>query len=376
MYVITLLQGMIFYSAVATLYRQAAGITIFQIAVMESISYALQLILELPWGILADRLGYKNTMVVCNVLFFLSKIVFWRADSFGMFLLERVLLSIVFAGISGVDESIVYLSCHEDYAHKAFGIIEGAGTAGMLAASAIYSIFINGRYRLAGFLTVISYGIAMVLTFFLKEVKRMESTKEKPWKEFSKILKDTVRRKELLLFLIGGAIISEIHQTVTVFLNQLQYIRSGMSESMIGWAYVMVTIAGLISVKSDKVTRRFGKRKSGTVYYMLAVLSCMVMIVTRNPWISMGAVLMLRMTFSLMMPMFRVIQNQQIVHNNRATALSIHSLLMDGVSIGANLVFGKASDCNLSMAFGIGAGLGLVGLGLFLYSTHKMNIRE
>ena len=37
MYAIALLQGMVFYGSIATLYRQASGITIFQITLIESI---------------------------------------------------------------------------------------------------------------------------------------------------------------------------------------------------------------------------------------------------------------------------------------------------------------------------------------------------
>ena len=81
MYAIALLQGMVFYGPVATLYRQARGISIFQITVIESISLALCLLLEFPWGILADKIGYKKTILICNFLCFFSKIVFWKADS-------------------------------------------------------------------------------------------------------------------------------------------------------------------------------------------------------------------------------------------------------------------------------------------------------
>ncbi|MBM6901355.1 MFS transporter, partial [Gemmiger formicilis] len=38
---------------------------------------------------------------------FLSKIIFWQASDFGGFLAERVLLSVVIAGLSGVDTSIL-----------------------------------------------------------------------------------------------------------------------------------------------------------------------------------------------------------------------------------------------------------------------------
>ena len=68
---IALLQGMVFYAPVATLYRQAAGLGIFHITLIESISLGLMLCLEIPWGILADRIGYRKTMLVCSFLFFI-----------------------------------------------------------------------------------------------------------------------------------------------------------------------------------------------------------------------------------------------------------------------------------------------------------------
>lgn len=122
MYAIALLQGMVFYGPVATLYRQAQGVSAFQITLIESISLILCLALEIPWGIVADKIGYKRTMVFCCGLYFISKIVFWQASGFGWFLLERVLLSIVIAGLSGVDSSILYLSCDEGKSQKVFGI--------------------------------------------------------------------------------------------------------------------------------------------------------------------------------------------------------------------------------------------------------------
>ena len=77
LYGIALLQGMVFYGPIATLYRQAQGVSVMQITVIESISLAVCLLLELPWGIIADKIGYKRTMVFCCGLYFISKIVFW-----------------------------------------------------------------------------------------------------------------------------------------------------------------------------------------------------------------------------------------------------------------------------------------------------------
>ena len=52
MYAIALLQGMVFYGPIATLYRQAAGVSVFQVTLIESISLALALALEVPLSLI------------------------------------------------------------------------------------------------------------------------------------------------------------------------------------------------------------------------------------------------------------------------------------------------------------------------------------
>ena len=227
MYAIALLQGMVFYGPVATLYRQAQGVSVFQITLIESISLILCLALEIPWGIVADKIGYKRTMVFCCGLYFISKIVFWQASGFGWFLLERVLLSIVIAGLSGVDSSILYLSCDEGKSQKVFGIYNSLQTAGLLTASLVFSVFVGENYKLAGFLTVISYGLAALAAAFLTEVKDGQSH-AMDMGELKSIFAQALKNKSLLLFLLAVAFLSETQQTITVFLNQLQYEKCGM----------------------------------------------------------------------------------------------------------------------------------------------------
>ena len=59
LYGVALLQGMVFYAPIATLYRQERGLGIFEITLIESISMVVSLALELPWGFLAERIGYR-----------------------------------------------------------------------------------------------------------------------------------------------------------------------------------------------------------------------------------------------------------------------------------------------------------------------------
>ena len=200
MYAISFLQGMVFYGPVATLYRQNAGINLFSITLIESISLVLTIAFELPWGVIADKIGYRRTMVMCTFLFFVSKIIFWRADGFAGFLLERVLLSVVLSGMSGVDSSLLYLSCPEENAQHVFSLYQQLGTAGLLLASGVYSLLIKENYRLAAFLTVISYGLAAVLALNIKEVRKQTASVQGHTKEMFQMIKGLWNRKALLCF--------------------------------------------------------------------------------------------------------------------------------------------------------------------------------
>ncbi len=372
MYAIAFLQGMVFYGPIATLYRQAAGINIFQITLIESISLALCLLFELPWGIVADRIGYKKTMVFCFILYFISKIIFWKADGFGGFLIERILLSIVISGVSGVDSSILYLSCKKDQSQKVFGIYNYIQTTGLLIASIVFSLFIKDNYRLAGFLTVCSYGLAAALTLLLVEVKG-ESEVRPGVSEFLALLKGIVKTKHLLLFLTAVALLNETHQTITVFLNQLQYVRSGLSSTAIGYIYILVTLAGLLGVFSEELTRKLGIQKFAALLYTAAATACLLLGLTNSPWLSVASILLLRISFSLFQPLQTELQNRQVISSNRATELSINAIIIDGVGITTNLIYGRLAEVNILLP--MISGVFFCILGLFLFKLWQRGIK-
>lgn len=365
MYAIAFLQGMVFYGPIATLYRQAQGVTVFEITAIESVSLALAVLLEVPWGLLADRLGYRRTMVFCCGLYFASKIVFWQAAGFGGFLLERVMLSVVQAGMSGVDSSIVYLSCEGRGSQRAFGLYSGIGMLGHLVAAGVFAAFVRDRYSLAGLLTAVSYGLAAALSLGLTEVRRPEAARP-PAQAFGEVLRQTLANPALMLFLIAAALLSETHQTITVFLNQLQYQLCGLDSSAIGWIYLAATVLGTLSVLSSFVTRRTGVRGALLLCGAAASLSALTLALSRRAAPSVAAVLTLRVSHALFEPLQAEIRNREIQTAYRATALSIHAMLVNGVAIATNLIFGALSDRKLPSAFLFGAGICAASLPLFL----------
>ena len=217
MFAISFLQGMVFYASVAAIYRTAYGITLFEISLIEGINYALMIALEMPWGILADRIGYRRSMIICSFLYFISKIIFWKAYGFAMFLIERILLAVVCAGLSGVDSSIIYLSDPQN-SHRNFGYHSACGTAGMLLSSFVFAFFIRDDLRMSAFATIIPYLFSFILSLFLKEVKEENRETERP-RIFS-LFKTVLRNKRLVRLLISTALLSESIHLLVVFLNQ------------------------------------------------------------------------------------------------------------------------------------------------------------
>ncbi|MEA5040314.1 MAG: MFS transporter [Clostridiaceae bacterium] len=372
MYAIALLQGMVFYGPIATLYRQAQGVSVLQITIIESISLVLCLLLEIPWGIVADKIGYRHTMIFCCTLYFISKIVFWQATCFAAFLLERVMLSIVIAGFSGVDTSVLYLSCKKGESQHVFGVYNSLQTTGLLTAALVFSAVVGSNYKLAGSLTVVSYGIAALLSFGLKEVKQEESGQFDA-QEFFSLLRQTLKNKYFLMLLVGIAFLSETHQTITVFLNQLQYARFGLSSSAIGYIYIAVTIAGLGGIFSSRLTKIVGFARTSGFLFAAAIAACILLAFTGSVWLSVVGILVLRISFSLFQPLQTELQNKQVQTQNRATALSINAMIIDSVGAGTNVLFGALAERNLICAFLFGAGLCSIGTILFIIWYRNKN---
>ena len=373
MYSINFLQGMIFYASIATLYRQAAGVSVFQLTLIESISLLLSLAFEIPWGVLADRIGYRRTLIVCNALYFVSKIIFWQARGFGGFLLERVLLAVIISGLSGVDTSVLYLSCGKEDSQRVFGFYQGLGTAGLLFAAAVYALFIGEDYRAAGFLTVVTYGIAALLSLGLREVRPAQREGRASLGHSLAVLRETLSNRSLLLLIAGVALMHEVNQTITVFLNQLQYTRSGMTAKLISGAYILVMLCGLVSMLSAPLTKKLRPKYFGGALFAVCGLACLTLAFTENPILSVFGILLIRVCYSLMSPLGTRLQNEALTTPDRATALSMGMLIADLLAVFSNLVFGKLAELDLSAAMCFGAFLCALGAGLYLMGLKRKN---
>lgn len=97
---------------------------------------------------------------------------------------------------------------------------------------------------------------------------------------------------------------------------------------------------------------------------LLSALCCLTLALTGSGLLSVLAVGVFRAAFNLCQPLQAAIQNEAVRTEDRATALSVHAVLLDAVTIAATLLQGRLSEESLSAAFLLGAALCLLAWGL------------
>ena len=346
---IVFLQGLVFYGPIATLYRQNRNLSLSSMFIIESISWILMIIFEIPWGWFADRFGYKRTLVISNFVFFISKIVFYKADSFGMFFLERVLLSVSEAGISGCDSALIYSSIKQEESQKVFGRYIAFSTGGYLIASIMFSMIIKQSMDSTAFWTIIPYGVAAVLTLFIQEVNVKDKDKKHPL--FKQSLLKAFKSKHVIILVMSFAIINEVVQVVGVFLNQSQYLRSGINIKYFGILAIVIQIVRLSSIKSYKLSIKLGTNKSIQTLYIIILLCCIMLILISNAVLTILSIVVICGSAAIISPLILDIQNKNINIADRATLLSVFAMFGDLTAAGANVIIGKITDISISSAY-------------------------
>ena len=348
MYAIMFLQGFVFYGPVATLFRQARGISMSEILFIEAISWIGMILLEVPWGWIADRIGYKKVLIIVNGLFFISKIVFHFANSFSLFLVERLMLSVIISGLSGCDQALIYQSIERKDAQHVFAKYSFFGTLGFVLASVLSSIMVQESLALTSWSTIFPYLLAFIITFFLVDVPRDEQDKV----NVTASVKEAFSKKHMIYFVIAIAMFVEVGQVITVFLNQLKYIEIGLLPASFGIIVLMIQVIRLFAPKTVRITHSLGSKKTLIGIGSIITLSSLMLALTNNEFSAIAFVGIIAFVGAVLVPIEQKIKNEAISDKNRATCLSIYSMLGGLFAAVGNVAIGKITD-SISLEAGL-----------------------
>lgn len=347
LYIIAFFQGLVFYGAFATIYRLDRGLQLNEIFFLESIFVLLMMFFEIPWGIIGDKIGYKKTLNISFGLFLLSKIAFYYAKSFNMFLLEAILAALAISGISGCDSAILYGSIKEEDSDKTFGRYSGCSTLGFLISSLLSGIMVKKSLDLLALATIMAYVVTFLLSFFLKDVK-FESDEKK--ETIIESLKFSLVNKKILIFIVLIAVISETTHSICVFLNQPLYIRSGIDMKWFGILAAIMQIATFIAIRAHVVKKRIGRNNTYILAIILIIVANSILIINNISYITIGLIFIIEGSFAITQPLTETIKNASIDSINRATILSAYAMIGNIVAAICNIIIGFFAKISVNSA--------------------------
>ena len=334
LFLIAFFQGLVFYGPFVLLFKLERGISLSSVFLLDAIFLIIMLLFELPWGILADKIGYKKTLIISSFLFFMSRIVVYNSYSFLGFLISSILMGIAISGISGVDSAMLYLSVKKEESDKTFGIYGAFATMGFFIASVTSSFLVRYSLNFLVFLTTIPYAIAFLLCFFLKDIeinKELDRNKSNKF-NVSNFFSFKLIDKKILIFVISLAILAETTHSLTVLLNQPLYERSGINIALFGILTAFVQIATFIGLKAYKIKEYVGTKKLCYLVLLSITIGSGILFFARNPFIVVGVIFIIEGAFALIIPISETIKNDSITSNKRATILSTYAVIMNVVA--------------------------------------------
>ena len=107
------------------------GLSLFQITSIESIVIATIFFMEIPTGVIADRIGRKWSITAALVLMMSAEFLFLFARTYPVYIVVAILTGTGFAFASGAVEAMVYDSLPEAtlVVHQEIGKISNSGTS-------------------------------------------------------------------------------------------------------------------------------------------------------------------------------------------------------------------------------------------------------
>jgi len=266
----------LFPMAIVTLFwKREIGMSMTEIMVSQACFGLAMAAFEFPSGYLADRIGYRRTLILASLLMAAGWGVYCFTNSFALVIGAEVVLGAAMSFVSGCDTALLYESVEQSGDEERFDVWMGRyhvfgqtaeGTAA-LAAGLLFAWWI----RLPFLLEVGVWLAAAALAATLVEPTRDRPPLRDNWSQVRGMLRHALRENPALRAVIGLAIVLSMSTFVPVWIIQVYAIDAGVPEAWLGplWAAANYMVAAG-SFSSSHLRRRLGPH--GTLALGLALM--------------------------------------------------------------------------------------------------------
>ncbi len=351
-----------FYIPYMTLYFQGRGFNFVQINSMWGIVVFTMFLTEIPTGLLADRWGRRRAVQIAILFQFIGELLFLFVTDYWLLVVDAAISGIGFAFGSGALEALIYDSLkaekRADDMNKVMGQINSAGYLGFILSFGLSGVLVpqanQANISTALIATIIAVGLGFVVTLTLKPEKTDEEDPQQKPKPI-KMLKDGItrlRNNHTLQSLVLLSILTIAFWDYLITLYQPYFQEIQVPDRLFGPTLALASlIAFLASRNIHKLEAHIGSRWSLLIATLGPGLLYLVMFLNRSPWVGVLSIVLFRGFNAIKHPLFADYNNRQIETHNRATVLSIISMITGGYTAVMGLLIGAIADRWLLGAF-------------------------
>jgi MFS family permease len=322
-------------------FMMSRGLTFRDIMILAGVFSAVVIVVEIPTGAFADRIGRRTSMMLGALIMAASCLIAYQAHSFGEFLVSEMLAAVSMSLCSGADSAYLFdLLAENGVAHE-YGRRESTASAWHMGGSA-------AAYAGGGFLAEISLGLPYLVTAavaigaFATAVALGDDRSRvgapppdrgsllgdwRSWHQHMRSAVGDVVKNGRMLWIIGYSTVVFVLLCATKYLYQPYLNARSFSYSEIGLIFAAVYLtASFVAHRGHALRQRVGDELLLWVLLGGLALSFVLLEELRGPFV-LALLGVQAVANGLYSPLVKPLLNREITDSSRrATMLSIESI--------------------------------------------------
>ena len=392
------------------------GMSLTQVALMETIFWVALVIAEVPTGAIADRWGRRTSLFLGGCGFTIASVAFAFSSTYPMLAASYAIMAVSMTLYSGAGHALLFDTLRQLGRTNEYEKHVGRSEAGAFAAMLVATLLGGPITALVGFSNTILIGgaalaMAAVIALLLREPPRREAeiapqpggangqhggvggngaTPATDAPPAQSVLRNMLvgaftvwRRKTLLAIIIFATLMMVIFEMPEFFLQTFVRFQGVDPQETLGTGFVysgliIPPIAGMVigSLLAAGVAGRFGERRALPVLLVGGLLLFVPLMLWDSLWVIV-AVALVAVLRGMIRPIATGYINRRIASDQRATVLSMFELSMGVLmALSAPAVGSAADNLSFQWAFALCLAVLIVGGGLLAAAWRRAHARE
>lgn len=323
----SLFTGQLFVGTTQVLFLTFKGFSFTEIMFISTITGICSVLLEIPSGMIADKIGYKKCINFGLLITIMGNVTIILAGNFIYIFFYSILTAIGSSAISGADYALLYESLKKMGRAEQFKEIIRKIKSNKMYFTAVITIFSGVLYKTNEYLPfvcttmicVLALGVSMMFT----DVEKTEKEELKLTEYFELSVSAVKSNKRLQWLFVAGALFGVLFLNQNILLQQ--YMNDiGLNVALFGVVFFIYNlITAFISKRSGKLEKIFGENTKCA--FTLLIVICFIAAGILRSYIGIALLALCRISIATINPIMDAEVNEQINSAYRATLLSFYN---------------------------------------------------